>query len=84
QGRPCETIFEAAPRIRCATLFIHGEQDALVPARSAHNIHERIQAGGGNSEFQTLPGAGHQLIYNQAAPIAERITAFLRSVRATP
>lgn len=75
---PCALVAEAAPRIRCPTLFLHGERDALVPPRYARNIHGRILAAGGTSNFETLPRAGHFLIRYQAAQVAARIQAFLR------
>ncbi len=77
QERPCELIWQAAPRVRCPTLFIHGERDALVPARFARAIHACILRSGGDSTFETLPRAGHLLPKQQAPQLAERITVFL-------
>jgi pimeloyl-ACP methyl ester carboxylesterase len=72
-GRPSARLFDSAPNIRCPTLFLHGQQDALVPARCAESIHHRILNAGGQSEFQLLPGAGHMLIDYQATEIAQLI-----------
>jgi len=72
-GRPCAKLWASAPSIRCPTLFLHGEADALVPARCATSIHERIVDAGGRSHFQLVPGAGHMLIDYQAAEVADTI-----------
>jgi pimeloyl-ACP methyl ester carboxylesterase len=72
-GRPSARLFDSAPSIRCSTLFLHGRQDALVPARCAESIHHRILRAGGQSEFQLVPGAGHMLIDYQAPEIAQLI-----------
>jgi len=78
QELPCELVAEAAARIRCPTLFLHGERDALVPSHHARNIHARILAAGGTSNFEIQPRAGHLLIRYQAAQVAPRIRAFLQ------
>jgi pimeloyl-ACP methyl ester carboxylesterase len=72
-GQPSTRLFHAASSIRCPTLFLHGERDALVPPRCAKSIHDRILEGGGRSEFQLLPGAGHMAVHYQAAEIASAI-----------
>ncbi len=72
-GRPSAHLFDSAPNIRCPTLFLHGQQDALVPARCAESIHHRILNAGGRSEFQLVSGAGHMLIDYQATEIAQLI-----------
>jgi 3-oxoadipate enol-lactonase len=69
-GRPCAQLFESASGIRCPTLIIHGQEDALVPAKHASTIHERILGGGGCSRLHLLPNAGHMLIRYQAAQLA--------------
>lgn len=72
-GRPCAQLLQRAADIRCSTLFLHGAEDALVPARCAKAIHERIVNAGGRSQFELIPGAGHMLIDYQAAEVAELI-----------
>jgi len=72
-GRPCAQLLQRAAEIRCPTLFVHGAEDALVPARCARAIHERIVNAGGRSHFELIPGAGHMLIDYQAAELAELI-----------
>jgi pimeloyl-ACP methyl ester carboxylesterase len=76
-GRPCAQLFDAAPAIRCPTLFVHGRQDAIVPAKYARCIHERIVKAGGNSQFHLVPGAGHMLMDYQGAELASIIHPWL-------
>ena len=77
RGGPCRQLVSAASEIRCPTLFIHGSEDALVPARYARSLHERISSAGGRSQFQVIPG-GHLLINYQASELAELIESHLR------
>lgn len=72
-GRPCAQLLARAADIRCPTLFIHGSQDALVPASCARALHDRIGAAGGGLPFELLLGAGHRLIDYQAAELADLI-----------
>jgi pimeloyl-ACP methyl ester carboxylesterase len=73
RGRPCEQLCDSAPKIRCPTLFLHGQNDALVPACCARSVHELILQAGGRSRFQLVPGAGHMLIHYQASELASVI-----------
>lgn len=72
-GRPCERLLDTSGRIRCPTLFLHGTDDAIVPARCARSIHDRIVGAGGTSEFELLAGAGHMLIERQPADVASHV-----------
>ena len=76
-GRPCAQLFGSAPAIRCPTLFVHGREDAIVPAKYARCIHDRIVTAGGSSQFHLVPGAGHMLIDYQAADLAHTIHPWL-------
>lgn len=78
-GRPCSQLLASASAIRCPALFLHGEQDALVPAKCARSIHEALLNAGGRSEFKMIDGAGHMLVEFQAAQVAENIAHFLRT-----
>ena len=77
RGYPCAQLFDGAPDIRCPTLFLHGQEDAIVPARYARAIHERIVGAGGNSQFHLVRGAGHMLIDYQASELADVILRWL-------
>jgi pimeloyl-ACP methyl ester carboxylesterase len=76
-GRPCAQLFDSAPDIRCSTLFLHGREDGLVPARYARAIHERIVNAGGNSQFHLVAGAGHMLVDYQATELANIVVRWL-------
>jgi pimeloyl-ACP methyl ester carboxylesterase len=76
-GRPCEQLAASAPDIECPVLFLHGQNDALVPAACARSIHDGLVAAGRRSEFQLLSRSGHMLIEFQAAEAADRIVRFL-------
>jgi pimeloyl-ACP methyl ester carboxylesterase len=79
QGRPCEQLLAAAPDIRCPVLFLHGDADALVPARCARVLHDVIRDAGGRTEFQLLPASGHMLLHFQAPQVAASIARFVNS-----
>jgi pimeloyl-ACP methyl ester carboxylesterase len=76
-GRPSDQLRRRATGIRCPTLFLHGQQDALVPVGCAEAIHQRIVAAGGCSRFEIVPHAGHMLIDFQAGEVAEGILRML-------
>jgi pimeloyl-ACP methyl ester carboxylesterase len=78
QGRPCQQLLTAAPGIRCPVLFLHGDADALVPARCARVLHDRIHAAGGRTEFRLLPAAGHMLLHFQAVQVGASIVRFVK------
>jgi pimeloyl-ACP methyl ester carboxylesterase len=82
-NRPCEQLFDSAPKIRCPTLFLHGREDALVPASCARSIHDRIVNAGGSSQFHLVPNAGHMLIHYQAADLVEPILRSLLTGKAS-
>ncbi|ETW09730.1 hypothetical protein H310_00221 [Aphanomyces invadans] len=48
------------PDVKCKTLVMHGEEDALVPTFQAEYLSERIL----HSKLITLPGAGHTFHLN--------------------
>jgi pimeloyl-ACP methyl ester carboxylesterase len=60
-------------------LFLHGDADALVPARCARVLHDRISDAGGRTEFQLLPASGHMLLNFQAAQVGASIAHFMNS-----
>ena len=76
-GRPCAQLFDAAAAIQCPTLFLHGSADAIVPAKYARCIHERILTAGGASQFQLVPGAGHMLMDSRATELANLMLPWL-------
>jgi 3-oxoadipate enol-lactonase len=62
------------PEIRCPTLVLAGEQDAIVPMEQTRTMFERIP----QAELEVIPDAGH--ISNMERPdlFNERIARFLR------
>lgn len=83
-GRPSKQLHASAVDIRCPTLFLHGEQDALVPSTHARSIHDRIVTTGGNSQWKTIPAAGHMLIEFQAKEVAAEIGYFVSNSLGNP
>lgn len=80
-GGPCSQLLHSASEIRCPTLFLHGREDALVPERCARAIHDRVLNGGGHSQFQLVPGAGHLLLRYQAPELVDSVIANLFGVK---
>jgi len=78
-SRPCAKLLDSASALRCPTLFLHGREDLIVPAKCAQAIHDRISSAGGRSQFELVPGAGHMLIHYQATELAKRIARSLLS-----
>ena len=78
-GRPCAQLLRSATEIRCPIQFIHGREDAVVPASRARSIHDLVVSARGRSQFQLVPGAGHMLIDYQASELAEIILRSLRN-----
>jgi pimeloyl-ACP methyl ester carboxylesterase len=79
-GRPSAKLLDYAPALRCPTLFLHGREDAVVPAKCSRAIHDRILASGGRSHFELIPGAGHMLLSYQATELATLIVRRLLGV----
>jgi len=80
-GHPCERLLDWASQGRCPALFLHGQDDRVVPWRCAKSIHERMIRSGRHSTFETVAGAGHMLLEVQAQAVAERIATFLANPR---
>jgi pimeloyl-ACP methyl ester carboxylesterase len=62
------------PRLRVPTLVLHGEDDPAVPVMNARMIARRVP----DAELETIPGAGHMLLFDEpakAVPILERFLA---------
>jgi pimeloyl-ACP methyl ester carboxylesterase len=78
RGSPSQKLLAAARHIRCPTLFVHGEHDALVPQKHARLIHERIVEVGGHSRFVLMPGAGHMLVLQGAPELASFVLDVLK------
>lgn len=62
-------------RIKSPTLIVVGENDQIVPARSAHEFTDRIPG----SSQETIAGAGHLFQLEQPDKFAALVTDFLGS-----
>lgn len=49
-------------------LFIHGDNDRVVPIEQSRQMCDRIRAAGGTCEMFTVPGAGHGLRWWEGVP----------------
>jgi pimeloyl-ACP methyl ester carboxylesterase len=74
---PSTQLAQIAPNIRCPVVFVHGEDDDLVPIRHAYNMHRIILEAGGQSEFVGVSNAGHMLLHYQADLVVETIKGLI-------
>lgn len=61
------------PRLRCRTLVMVGEADALTPPEHAQEIAAAVRG----AEFVSVPGAGHMLTLEQPAAVAQLLLDWL-------
>ena len=61
------------PRLRCRTLVMVGEADALTPPEHAQEIAAAVRG----AEFVSVPGAGHMLTMEQPAAVAQLLLDWL-------
>ncbi len=69
-----------ASRITTPTLILCGEADRMTPVKYSQFLHEQI-AG---SQLVVVPGAGHMVMLEQPAAVAEVVAAFLANRCAIP
>lgn len=70
------SALEAVKKSRTPTLFIHGEEDAMVPVRMAHELYD---AAGCKKQLMLVEGAGHgQSQDKQPELYWDTVFAFLR------
>lgn len=62
-----------AGAIRCPTLLLFGDEDAEMPLRCAHELHERIP----QATTAVLRGAGHKVAQEQPEAFARAVGDFL-------
>ena len=62
-ARSCEALADAQPadvaKIRCPTLLVTGDEDAVAPPQSVRLMGDRIAEGGTAVEVEVLRGCGH-------------------------
>jgi pimeloyl-ACP methyl ester carboxylesterase len=74
-GRP-----QLLARIKCPTLVLHGESDALVPTACGIDTAKRIPG----SRFIGIPGMGHDLPPEVCAILVNHIAPFLHAAQEHP
>jgi pimeloyl-ACP methyl ester carboxylesterase len=60
-GRPWALLKRDAAKIRAPTVFVHGDQDRLVPVWHARKLHDQMRSAGRNVRFELIAGAGHMV-----------------------
>jgi len=68
---------EVLPRIKCPTLVLHGEADALVPMACGQDTAKRIPG----AKFIGIPGMGHDLPPEVCAILVNHIAPFLHAAQ---
>ena len=63
-------------KISQQTIIICGAEDQMTPLRYSHFLADRIP----NSKLAIIPGAGHMVMLEQPAMVAEKITDFLHDI----
>lgn len=66
---------EAASRVRCPALVIHGEQDAIIPVAQGEKVAANM---GGGCRWVRVPQAGHNDLFSRRE-VWEEIRAFLKA-----
>lgn len=78
RDRPCRKAAEYATAEGGPALFIHGEGDAVVPTRLAHNLFALVKGASDGSRFVLLAG-GHMLHLSDAESLRPLLDEWLRS-----
>jgi pimeloyl-ACP methyl ester carboxylesterase len=66
----------AAARIKCPVLFIHGEVDSLIPAEQGKAVFDALQV---QKSFALLPGISHNDLFDSPR-VWQEITSFIKTV----
>lgn len=64
---------EAAAAVSCPTLVLTGQEDRMVPRKRAAGLAEAIRGG----RLQIVPQAGHMMMLEAPATVADALVAFL-------
>ena len=67
-------VADRLDRVRCPTLIMHGDEDAVVPVTHAYELNRLI----GGSELRIFHGAGHSLHRERHHELIEAVLSFLR------
>lgn len=69
-------VTEHVDKLQCPTLVMCGEQDKMTPKRYSQFLADRIP----HSQLAVIPDAGHMVMIEQPAIVAESILAFLEGI----
>jgi pimeloyl-ACP methyl ester carboxylesterase len=72
--------FDAAAKVRCATLLVLGEHDRMTPPKGAHALAERM-AG---HKTVVIPACGHMVMTEQPDRVRGELLAHLRALVTVP
>lgn len=68
---------EAAKRVQCPVLIVHGDADDVIPVDHGQRLRGMFA---GPAEIVVVPGAGHNdLVVTPDGPVAAQVAAFLRA-----
>jgi pimeloyl-ACP methyl ester carboxylesterase len=68
------------PQVRCPVQVISAEQDVIFPPEEGKILASSVQKG----RFELVPGAGHNLVVEKPAPVAELLAGFHKAIPARP
>ncbi len=74
QGILGTALASELPRVRCRTLVIHGDDDALIPREHGERLAELIPG----ASWRLLPGVGHLAPWEAPERLSELVLDFLR------
>jgi len=60
------------PQVRCPVQVISAGQDVIFPPDEGRTLASSVR----NGRFELIPGAGHNLIVEKPAPVAELLVGF--------
>ena len=72
--------FEEDTKISVPTLILFGELDRMVSPQAGKALQEQIDG----ARFEVIPEAGHMVMLEQPELVAERLSAFMRSIPYQP
>lgn len=72
--------FEEDAKISVPALILFGELDRMVSPQAGKALQEQIDG----ARFETIPEAGHMVMLEQPEPVAERLSAFVKSIPYQP
>ncbi len=84
-ARNCLALAEAqAPRlelVRCPTLLVNGDEDAVTPLSGARQLADRLAAGGAATRVEALARCGHWPMQERTADAQRLLRDFLERQR---